>query len=594
MSRKFRLIMIMALLVGLLVSFTTPSTVSADPQPGTVVAIPRIDLDDVFGTGIADWDTKIQVQNLGTGDTGVIALFWGEYEGKCPPNDSGPMGHACMYMPSGGVWTLHSQIPGAMTPDDPTDDAYSAIVYSVGDVDVDGDVHDDFQAACAGAPTSTPSWRTWVATYEYTGAPLAVTADRWGTGPFGDFQMASSCRGISDDMYGPGPPYAYFSPYIMHGYNELDTTITIQNSGEVCTSAWIYYKEQGHCEFQVAQQVEAIAPGQAIRVGPGPDAHVRFPATIGRPWLGSVYVTTNTPSAVIVDQLSHAPSRNRGKLLTYRTMPYHQTQERTWYAGLVYRGISGWNAGIQVQNLTQKSLPTFVTVEFFDGGGGSLLFVGDWICRNGAATFYLPAITDLGINFPFGYAGAAEIQSHAQVDYPGGSHEDGEPIFAVVDLKKEMVYDESMRGWRHTVPGETQGGAYTTHPDYEIRNAWGWAMPFIAKEQEGVTSRIAIRNNSNCNKIKGEIWIKDETGTRVATIPVPWLLPKHMNVFDFAYLGQIARGFIGAAEFRVSNVEQLCDRDGDGLTDIEPVMPSVIVLNYAFERELPIVGGADL
>jgi hypothetical protein len=175
---------------------------------------------------------------------------------------------------------------------------------------------------------------------------------------------------------------------------------------------------------------------------------------------------------------------------------------------------------------------------------------------------------------------------------------DGEPIFALVDIKKTKLYDEDLADWRHTFAGETQGGAYNAHPQVQKENAWGWAMPFIAKEQEGVTSRIAIRNNSNCNKINGHILIKDETGTTVTTISVPWLHPKHMKVFDLANFEQLAHGFAGSAEFWVDDLEQLCDRDDDGHSDIEPVMPSVVVLNYGWGRELttppPIINEGDL
>ncbi len=586
MSKKFRLLTVLVLVTGLLGGLLTGSTVSADPVPGTVVELPRIDLGDVFGTGTADWDTKIQVQNVGVSDTGVIAFFWGCYDGLCPSNDLGLVGHACMYVPYNGVWTLHTQIP---------DDACSAIVYSVGDIDLDGDVDDDFQDACDDADlSSTADWKAWVADYGDTGEPLAVTVDRWGTDSYGEFEISSSYTGVSDPEMSEigGAPYEYFAPYVMHGYNDLDTTITIQNSGDHCTSIWIYYKEEGNCEYMKAQHVEVIAPGQAIRIGPGDDADMAFPSPeIDPEWLGSAYITANEPLAVIVDQLSHDPSENRGTLLSMRGMPFWYNWNNTWYADLLYREISGWTSSIQVQNLTQDSHPTFVTVDFMDQSGDEILFVGDWVCRNGSATFYLPAIIDLGVNFPFGYVGAAEIESHYQVDYPGWGHV-GEPIFAVVDLKKTKVYDASLSGWRHTVAGETQAGAYNAHPKYEKENAWGWAMPFIAKEQEGVTSRIAIRNNSNCNKIDGWIDIKDETGRVVTVIPVPWLQPKHMKVIDLAYFGQISRGFVGAAEFWVGGVEQLCDIDGDGEEDIEPVMPSVVVLNYGFAKELPIGGGA--
>jgi len=578
MSKKFRLLMVLVLVIGLFGGLLTASTVSADPLPGLVVEIPRIDLGDVFGTTIADWQTRIQVQNVGSGPTGVVAIFWPGFDGTCPSSDPGPMGHACMWLPYNGVWTLRSQIPAG---------AKSAIIYSVDP--------DDFNDACT-KPGSTTAWRDWVDDYANTGQPLAVTVDRWGTDSYGEFDLSSSYTGVADpDMVDPrlwGPPYEYFAPYVMHGYNNLDTTITIQNSGDICASIWIYYKGQGNCEFMKAQHIEAIAPGQAIRIGPGADKNMAYPSPeLDAPWLGAAYVTSNVPLGIIVDQLSHAPSANRAVLSTMRGMPFWYDWNRTWYADLLYREISGWTSSIQVQNLTKDSMPTFVTVEFFDQSGDSILFVGDWVCRNGSNTFYLPAIIDLGVNFPFGYVGAAEIQSHWQVDYPGGEHE-GEPIFAVVDLKKTKVYDDSTGFWRHTVAGETQAGAYNAHPETQKENAWGWAMPHIAKEQDGVTSRIAIRNNANCNKISGTIYIKDETGTIVAYIPVPWLHPKHMKIFDLAYIGAVARGFVGAAEFFVEGVEQLCDVNADGITDQLPVMPSVVVLNYGFAKELPIGSGA--
>jgi len=537
MSKKFRLLMVLVLVTGLLGGLLS-STVSADPNPGTFIEIPRIDK----GGG---WDTKIQIQNVDVIATTVTVEFWSGWTQTCPPQSASTTKRQ-MVVPAGGVWTLHNAIPAGVE---------SAFV------------------------TTSPA------------AYLAVTVDRWGPDFYGEFQISSSYTGIADPFM-TGPTNEYFAPYVMHGYNDLDTTLTIQNSGDACTSIWIYYKEEGNCEFMKAQHVEQIRPGEAIRIGPGPDADMAYPSPeIDAPWLGSAYITANEPLAIIVDQLSHAPSANRGVLSTMRGMPYYKHFEFKWYADLLYREISGWSSSIQVQNLTLDSQPTFVTVDFFDQSGDEILFVGDWVCRNGAKTFYLPAITDLGVNFPFGYVGAAEIQSHPQVDYPGGMHY-GEPIFAVVDLKKTKVYDESLPGWRHTVAGETQGGAYNAHPEEQKENAWVWAMPYIAKEQQGVTSRIAIRNNANCNKITGTIGIYDETARLVTTIPVPWLHPKHMKVFDLAYFGQIARGFVGAAKFFVTDVEQLCDQNADGITDQTAVMPSVVVLNYGFATELPIGSGA--
>ena len=563
MSKRFRLLMVLVLVTGLLGGLLSGSTVSADPNPGRVIEIPRIDVGAAFATG-ADWGTRIQVLNPSlTSDAYVTAVFWREYSGLCPSNSPGPFYHACMKLPPNGVWTLGGAIPA---------DAKSAIIYSF-------DTAANWKCTHSGW-----AYDTWAAAA--TGPALAVTVDRWGTDPYGEFEISSSYTGVADPEMASG---TLFAPYVMHGYNNLDTVITIQNSGQYCTSIWIYYKQEGNCEYMKAQHIEQIAPGESVTIGPAGFADYAFPSPeIDAPWLGSAYISANSDLAVIVDQLS-LTGENRATLLTMRGMPWSEG-DYVWYADLLYREISGWQSSIQVQNLTVTSQPTFVTVDFFDQSGDEILYVGDWVCRNGAKTFYLPAITDLGVNFPFGYV-AAEIESHPQVDYPGGTH-GGQPIFAVVDIKKTKVYDNTTGFWRHTVAGETQGGAYNAHPFWQKLNAWFWAMPHIAKEQDGVTSRIAIRNNANCNKITGTIRIKDETGRVVSTIPVPWLHPKHMKVFDLAYFGTIARGFIGAAEFRVTDVEQLCDDDADGITDQLPVMPSVVVLNYGFATELPIGSGA--
>ena len=220
MSKKFRLLMVLVLVTGLLGGLMTASTVSADPTTGLVIELPRLDRDDVFGTG--DWDTRIQVQNVGATAGGAVVFFWPEYDGTCPSNDPGPNGHACMQLPYNGVWTLHNQIE---------DDAYSAIVYSVSSA--------LFQDACDDASTSsTAGWKAWVADYAWTGPELAVTVDRWGPDAFGEFSISSSYTGVADPWM-VGEAFKYYAPYVMHGYNDLDTTITIQNSGEWCTDTQI-------------------------------------------------------------------------------------------------------------------------------------------------------------------------------------------------------------------------------------------------------------------------------------------------------------------------------------------------------------------
>lgn len=249
----------------------------------------------------------------------------------------------------------------------------------------------------------------------------------------------------------------------------------IQNAGQRCTQIWLDYQKQGEDDFTYSGKISQLAPGESIRM--------RVPEELGVEWLGSVYLESNEPLAIILDQTSLLPSDDMGTLLTYEARSYKLRMDTLFFADLVFRELSGWQASIQVQNLTQESRPTFVTVEFFDQSGKSILFVGDWVPRAGGKTFYLPVIIDLGINYPAGYVGAAVIESHAQVDYPGG-YRDGQPIFVVVDLKKTKMYDEVIPGWRHTGPGETQGGAYNAHAEDDKEGA-SPIMPSVAVVNRG-------------------------------------------------------------------------------------------------------------
>jgi hypothetical protein len=516
--------------------------------PGKRVLLPAIDNEN-------GWETWVQVQNVGTTDSGVVVFFWGDYSEKCPANDPGPIDTACMRVVKNAVWTLQAHIPTQ---------AKSAIAYSV--------TTTVFGEACENAGDAvgdTNAWRAWEDTYEGTGEPLAVIVQRKGPNDF-DTVVSSAYPGLTESMQGEGPPYQYFTPYAMRRYHNLYTVMVIQNSGDQCTPISIYYKEQAPCIFEWIQRVEQLAPGESVRL--------RVPDGINCEWLGSAYVQANEPLSIIVDQTSFfrycVDSNDRGTLLTYWAQPYKPAGDTLAYANLMFRMSSGWQTGIQVQNLTQESLPTFVTVNFLDNSGGELIFLGDWICPNGASTFFLPAITDLG----FDYVGAADIQSHKQVDYPSGKETGGQPIFAVVDVKKTLVYSDTFDDWITALPGEAQGGAYNADP-LSAHRGWRYiALPSISKLDEAI-STIAIRNNSNCNRIQLRINIHDATGAKQTIFSSLWLEPKQLRLVDLANIGTVASGFIGAGTVEVISEQQLCDTDGDGDVDPELVMPSAIVFN---------------
>jgi hypothetical protein len=501
-------------------------------QIGACIQLPAIDHK-------SGWETLIQAQNVGDEETGAILFFWGEYSGLCPRNDPGPIGVACMRIPENAVWTLKAQIPAL---------ARSAIVYSVD--------KDSFDVACEDAADTvgdSDEWKDWEDDYQDTGEPVVVIAQRQGPNDYGTV-VSSAYTGIAEDMEGPGPPCQYFAPYAMRQYFNLDTEIIIQNSGQRCTSVWLHYGQQGEdCTFTYSEHIEQLAPGESIRK--------RVPEVVGMGWLGSVYVTANEPLGIIMDQTSFPPSVDQGVLLTYRARPYQLITDTLFFADLVWRELSGWEASIQVQNLTQESLPTFVTVEFFDNSGDSILFLGDWVCPAGGATFYLPAIAGLGVE----YAGAAVIQSHSQVGYPSGEETDGQPIFAVVDLKKAGM--------------DAQGGSYNAYAESEMMGATAIALPFLSRDHQGVTSLIAVRNNANCNDIKLRVEMRDETGAIVGFVDDFWLRAGHLKLMDLAGVDSVVPGFAGAGIAEVTDVQQLCDTDGDGGVDQTPIMPSVVMVN---------------
>jgi len=500
-------------------------------QIGTRVQLPAIDNE-------GGWETLLQVQNAGDEDTGAIVFFWGEYSGKCPRNDLGPIGVACMRVLGNAVWTLQAQIPNL---------ARSAIAYSVDE--------DLFDRACkkAAAVDKSDEWEKWEDDYQGTGEPVAVIVQRQGPDDYGTM-VSSAYPGVSEGMEGSGPPYQYFAPYAMRQYHGLDTEIIIQNSGQMCTSVWLHYQKQGgSCNFSCSEHIEQLAPGESIRE--------RVPEALGIGWLGSIYVTANEPLGIIVDQTSFPPSEDRGLLLTYQARPYKLTTDTTFYADLVFRELGGWETSIEVQNLTQESLPTFVTVEFFDSSGDSILFLGDWVCPGGGATLYLPAIASLGVE----YVGAAVIRSHNQVGYPGGEETEGQPIFAVVDLKKAGM--------------DAQGGSYNAYAESETIGASAIVLPFLARDYQGITSLIAVCNSSNCNDVKLRLEVRDETGADVSLVGDFWLRAGHLKLVDLASVDSVAPGFAGAGIAEVTDVQQLCDTDGDGDVDQAPLMPSMVVVN---------------
>ena len=285
------------------------------------------------------------------------------------------------------------------------EDIESGIVYSV--------ATEEFSAAwdaSADALNETESWLAWEALWEenWRGEPLTAVVGRSGPNDYGTM-VSSAYTGVSRRMEGTGPPYLYFAPYVMKGYDGLDTQLTIQNSGQECTSVWIDYMDWGKGISGIVhtQHIEQLAPGEAVQVKV-PTVSDKLPCF----WLGSAHIRAEVPLGIIVDETSFdepCVGVDRGTLLTHRARPKMELRnvfgdiqvitDTVVYADLIFREWSGWDASIQVQNLSRTGQDTFVTVDFMDNSGDEILFLADWVCAGGSTTFYLPIVTDLGFEY---------------------------------------------------------------------------------------------------------------------------------------------------------------------------------------------------
>jgi len=494
------------------------------------ISIPAISSGDELGTG--QWKTQLHGQNVGEVPTRLILLGWGEYSGTCSAPgpryrlSSGEIGPGAAM-----IWEI--ELPESLK---------SGIIYSV--------ATEEFIAAwdaSANALNGTESWLAWEALWEanWSGEPLAAVARRSGPNDFGT-TVSSTYTGISRQMEGTGPPYLYSAPYVTKGYYGLDTELTIQNSGQGCTSVAIDYMEQGTCDISYTQHIEQLAPGEAVRV--------RVPSTCY--WLGSARISAEVPLAIIVDETSFdAPcwGMDRGRLVTAKVEPYDDGLSGfELYGPMIFREISGWDTTVNVHNLNSLS-ETWVTVKFLDVSGGSILSLSDWVYANGSTTFYLPISTDLGID----YVGAVTIES---LEREGS---DPQPISAIVRMSKpDDLY---------TPQFDAQGASYNAVPQSLVEDVRTIALPFLARDG-AATSAIGIRNNSNCNRLAAVLDIYEEAGL-LASVPIS-IDPDEVECVAMNNIGVIP--FTGSGILHVSVDEVLC---GEEVPGAEVPMPSAVVVN---------------
>ena len=501
-------------------TFTTFYGLGSFNEQASVVWLPAIDATE-------GWETWVQVQNVGTRPTRAVLFLWGPYSQQCEPNAPGPIKVMCSGLIEPGafwIWELRDLSDDKGNPLDPK----SGVVYSVQTKDQNPDTIECPEDADEWHPDST--WRGWPDEWPaFAGEPIAVTVDRVQTD---DPPTSSTYAGISAELRGTyntiHKGYMYYAPLNFRNYNGWNTKLIIQNTGDACTSVEVWYQEQDRCLRWKIQDALALAPGESVRLDPLAD--------LGDDFRGTAWIRASQPLGMVVDEYGN------DKLLSYRGVPadfYNPATEETTtfgsltnYVPLIYREHNGWDAGLQVQNLSATH-SALVKASFLDHGGAVITTLVDWICPRGSQTFFLPAIA----NLPGQYVGSAKVESQNWWS-PGDEPVDAPNILSVVNLINYYT---------------GQGLSYNAFSATEAEGVTTVALPFLAKEKRDPfgppgstwTSEIAIHNlNPNPGQTGLRLDFYDPNGLLYSVCQT--LGDNQVDYINLADWHQIPPGFLGS------------------------------------------------
>lgn len=502
---------------------TPPPSTSGQPGPGRRIQLPAID-------NMSPDETWIQVQNLGSLPTKVILFTWGDYSGTCPPQAPGPLKVECSGLLVGGsAWTFReTQLPSA---------ARSAIAYSVPAETADDACEDAFDTA--GLHGAWRIWENrWRAGFYGVGERLAVAVNRR-LGQDNGVTVASAYTGISENMEGVYDPvfggFMYYVPVLYNNMEGWNSEITVQNSGNECTSLEVWYKTQDDCLRSQIYSVDVLSPGESVRLMPD-----GLPP--GR--RGSAWLRASQPLGIVVDQ------QGNDMLLTSRGVPADSFSagfsagSLVNFAPLIYREYNGWLTRIHVQNLS-STVNAKVKVYFLDEGGDIIQTVLDWICPRGSQTYELEMIN----NLPGRYVGAIRVESQNWWT-PGDPPVDAPNILSVVNLVN---------------PFDGQALSYNAFTQQEAQGARTMALPLLLKDNGsfgplGVrwNTEIAVQNiNLNPGTTNFRIDIYDQNG--LVESFCQFVNERQVDYIDLAKIGTLPIGFSGSAV-----IETTCSTQAGG------------------------------
>jgi len=446
-----------------------------------------------------DCETWLQVQNVGDAPTIPLLVVWGD-PGACPPQSAGPLKSECSgLLRPGSAWSFAtSQIPGG---------AHSAVMYSMSAEEVEEQpgqpipfgllVCDRVFATLLG---SDLNWLIFDQAYRargtydgydfgrYLSEPLAVVVNRNCPDPVDPNRSVNAAyTGVSSDLEGAydieSGGYTFYAPLILSDLQGLNTVLHMQNSGDLCTSLEIWFKDQDNCLRPILGDVLNVARGETVTFDPG--------TVVGPGWIGSAWIRASQPMGLVIDTLG--PNH----FSSYLGVPGDvavldfSLGDQINYAPLVYNEHQGWDTLIQVQNLS-GTVAAKIKVYFLDRSGGIVTTLVDWICPRGSQSYFIPVIA----NLPGTWVGSARVESQEWWT-PGQPVVDPPRVLSVVLL--ERFSDPARSERREAV---AYNASTETLYDWQLGNGKGglasgsavFALPMIAKGNRGVTSELAITN----------------------------------------------------------------------------------------------------
>ncbi len=451
----------LGLAVGLLVS-----PVYAEPTPGTEVQLPVI---GAIGSTHDGVEFTIEIQNVGSSFTKAVIFLFGLPTGFCEPQNSKPTKTECTgILKPGSAWIFtHNQFPRW---------AKSAIVFSIP------------------VTTACPATTAFPIPPADRGQPLAVEVVRHGPGQPNPVPVTAAYSGISDYMTGAYDPvyggFMYYAPVIFSDYTDLSSWLYIQNSGTLCTSVELWFRQSWDCLRAQVAEIMALGPGESYQFEA---SSVLIPG-----WAGSAWIRSSQPLAIVVDQIG------RDVLMSYvgvpaelnyvfNGTPFFQSGSQVLYGPLYYREDQGWDTTVAVQNMS-SIVNAKVKVYFLDRSGDIVATLVDWICPRGMQLIFLPVVAPGYENNQFASIGTIRVESQEWWT-PGDPKVLAPDINAVAMLQKfegpaKLELLEAI--------------AYNLFPEYQ---AFDWqvgeqewmgttliGIPSLIKQGLGLTSELAIQN----------------------------------------------------------------------------------------------------